>query len=102
MYCPKCGQDCGDAIYCSRCGTKLIRNNPYEEINFSNYNEDQVPDSKKSDHKTNIIFGVISALFPIVGLLFMLEFRKNLERKKYCAIGTAIGLMINYFVLYLL
>lgn len=93
MYCPNCGQDCGNDNFCSQCGTKLIRST-YDDINFSNYNSDQY-NNEEGNNKVNIAFMIISILFPIVGLLFMLEFRKNIERKKYCAIGTAIGLMIQ-------
>ncbi len=86
MFCSKCGQEIHDeAVVCVHCGCS-VRNEP----------------GPKPGDRPNVWFLILGILFPMVGLILFLMYKKEYpKRAKSAAKGAIIGI-IAYVLLSLI
>lgn len=89
-YCRKCGAVIDDeAVICPKCGVQQKELGTSQKIEY-----DDVSDGNP----------VISAFFPLIGLILGLVYSSNYKRKaaRQCFKGAAIGVAIGFLLVFMI
>jgi hypothetical protein len=96
MFCGNCGKEIDEnAKFCPYCGSATdSRTNPIIDTVSKNLVEQKV--MTKQNDSPALVPAILSCLFPIVGLILFLVWRKSSPQKaKICGKGTVVGLIIG-------
>lgn len=102
-YCKNCGADAGEASFCPNCGTSTAQAPvapattptpapaPAPTYSYAN--------SSASGDASSIGFAVLSAFFPIVGLVLFFVWKDQYPLKaKSCITGAIVGFILSVVV----
>ncbi|MGN1234843.1 MAG: hypothetical protein ACI4U2_02530 [Christensenellaceae bacterium] len=94
MYCKYCGREIGEANYCSFCGGKQgeIRSAYTQSV----WNVPVEPPRENANDRPNFWLGLLSFLFPLVGLILFLCMRDGTpKRARNCGICALVGFVVD-------
>lgn len=95
MYCRKCGIQIGDADFCTKCGTKVIRD--ISEIDLSMYSENQHFAGKKMANPLKIDIkkicvgaGIVAVAFVVVWFAYLKDAfsAKTIDLNQYVSVNA--------------
>lgn len=95
-YCTRCGCELNDdAKFCTSCGARVSN----EGNTPNHFNNNMNTASIATDNESTVIYGVLSFLFPIVGLILFLVYNDTKPRRAKtsgkCALASVIiGIVI--------